>query len=801
MKRIFIRVSLFILSLCTLLIFPGHSRSQVWTNLGLYGGQIYDISIDPTNPGKVFAGSFMGAGLFVTLDGGNKWQPALMEERIKGEDTFKNHAVWAVKIAQSNSRVVWAAHNYWVASSTDGGETWAHIQNSTMQRDCTGCGGEGDNFRFCTALALDSRDPQTVYVGTRGPQGTYLKGAVYKTKDGGVTWTKMNQGADFDYSVTDLKIDPQNSATIWITTSSFGQGGVWAGSLYRSRDGGETWTAVFSVNTGMTSVAVQPDDSNIVFTGSGYGIIKHFFDGAQWQYLWPVIPEDVGCRMVEDIVFDPQNPRILYAPWKNPYFGDFLPKISRSVDAGVTWETYVVDYQFLTLAIDPMTPETVYGGDISLGVFKSGDHGQTWTPINKGINAVIVYDVAVDPKEPTHILAGTISGIYEKKQGSTWSRLLKYDTGSVEFDPRDSRTIYAGLWGYVAKTTDSGQGWAFSQYSDGTGKVYDIDVEPVEAGTFYIAVGSTGGAGAIYKTSNGGVSFSNILNGQNRSGQPYDFNAVKIDPSNSRHVFAGGGNFYAPKVYGDLWESTDAGATWTRNSLSTLDVIVNDLLIDPSNALILYAGCGYSGGVDVPVYKSTDAGSTWKESFIGIPADAAWNAVTDLAFHRQNTNVVYASTLEAGVYISPNRAANWLDLGMPEYSVFALSTGSLYAATQGGLQQCTGTGVIAGKLRDQANGGDISGATVFNDLGVKTFSINGEYMMVTPVGNFSVTAIKDGYANQSMGNVTVYGGDVSWADFSMEVGVSDPTVIPSSGGGGDIGGGGCFISTIFDGSR
>ena len=383
-----------------------------------------------------------------------------------------------------------------------------------------------------------------------------------------------------------------------------------------------------------------------------------------------------------------------------------------------------------------------------------------------------------------------------------WDRTSKnFPAGSVEFDPRDSATIYAGLWGYVAKTTDGGQGWAFSQYSDGTGKVYDIDVEPVEAGTFYIAVGSTGGAGAIYKTSNGGVSFSNVLTGQNRSGQPYDFNAVKIDPSNSRHVFAGGGNFYAPKVYGDLWESTDAGVTWTRNSLSTLDVIVNDLLIDPSNALILYAGCGYSGGVDVPVYKSTDAGSTWKESFIGIPADAAWNAVTDLAFHRQNTNVVYASTLEAGVYISPNRAANWLDLGMPEYSVFALSTGSLYAATQGGLQQCTGTGVIAGKLRDQANGGDISGATVFNDLGVKTFSINGEYMMVTPVGNFSVTAIKDGYANQSMGNVTVYGGDVSWADFSMEVGVSDPTVIPSSGGGGDIGGGGCFISTIFDGSR
>jgi photosystem II stability/assembly factor-like uncharacterized protein len=764
----------------------------------------------------------MGDGLFVTRDGGNNWQPVLMEERERGEDTFKNHAVWAVKIAQSSSLIVWAAHNYWVAGSTDGGETWTHILNSTMQRDCTGCGGEGDNFRFCTALAIDPTDPQTVYVGTRGPLGTYLKGGVYRTKDGGVTWTKLNQGTDFDYSVTDLKIDPQNSTTIWITTSSFGQGGVWAGSLYRSGDGGETWTAVFSVNAGMTSVAVQPDDSNIVFTGSGYGIIKHFFDGAQWQYLWPVIPEDVGCRVVEDIVFDPQNPRILYAPWKNPYFGDFLPKLSRSVDAGVTWETYVVDYQFLTLAIDPTAAETVYGGDANLGVFKSGNHGQTWTPKNNGINAVITYDVAVDPKEPTHILAGTISGIYEKKQGSAWSRILMYDTGAVEFDPRDSATIYAGLWGYVAKTTDGGQGWAFSRYSDGSGKVYDIEVDPVEAGTFYIAVGSTGSAGTIYKTSDGGVSFSNILTGQNLSGQPYDFNVVTIDPSNSRHVFAGGGNFYAPKVYGDLWESTDAGVSWTRNSLSTLDVIVNDLLIDPSNPLILYAGCGYSGGVDVPVYKSTDAGGTWKESFTGIPADASWNAVTDLAFHRLNTNIVYASTLEAGVYISPNKAKNWLNLEMPGYSVYAVSSGSLYAATSG-LWQCTGTGVIAGQIMDDVTKTGIDLATVYNDLGVKTLSINGEYMMVTPVGIFSVTAVKVGYANQAVENIKVYGGDVSWADLSMKAAVSDQEVIPVTpadgtgqvgipggvlyptttgmSGGGDIGGGGCFISTIADGSR
>ena len=61
--------------------------AEDWTNLGLYGGQIYDIAIDPTNPDKMFAGSYMGDGLFVTTDGGDSWQVvvAAEEEDMGGE--------------------------------------------------------------------------------------------------------------------------------------------------------------------------------------------------------------------------------------------------------------------------------------------------------------------------------------------------------------------------------------------------------------------------------------------------------------------------------------------------------------------------------------------------------------------------------------------------------------------------------------------------------------------------------------------------------------------------------------------
>jgi len=1060
------------LSICVPLLLPGSSMPQVWTNLGLYGGYIYDIAVDSTNPNKIFAGSYMGDGLFLTSDGGDNWQPVKMEHRYEGEDTFKNQAVFAVRIAQGDSNVVWAGHNYWVAKSTDGGKNWAHIRNSSMQRDCAGCGGSGDNFRFCKSLAIDPNNSLRLFVGTGGPAGTSSLGAVYRTEDGGSSWTKTNFGANLDYEVTSIAIDPKNSMTIWAATDSKGVGGVYAGSLYRSGDGGETWNKVMGLNSGFTSVAVKPDNSDIVFTGSGWGIIKVYFDGTAWQYQWPVIPETVGCRLVQDIVFDPQEPDVIYAAWRNSWFGDLLPKVSRSVDGGINWETYVVEPQFSTLAVSPTNGEIVYGGDTALGVFQSGDHGQTWMPINNGINAIIVYDVQTDPKDSTHILVGTISGVYEKKQGKDWSRILTYGAKSVEFHPQDSQRVFAGLEQYLAKTTDGGLQWSYSKVSNETRFINDISINPIDPEILYLAVDSYGGGGAIFKTENGGGSFSRILIGQNSEGQVYDFNTVTIDPSDTHHILSGGGNFYAPRVTGDLWESKDAGITWSRNSLGDLKVIVNALLIDPNNPEAIYAGCGYSAETDVPIYKSTDGGGTWRSSFAGIPGKreilhgiwgetgndvltvgwggtilhydgsnwtpmisgttkdledvwgssptsvfavgsggtilyydgniwtsivsgttevlygvwgsspmsvfavgsggtilyydgniwtpivsgttevlygvwgsssasafavgekgtilyydgnawtpmisgttaalwgvwgispgsvfavgengtilhfdkdhwtsmasgtdlglntvwgtssgdvysagematvlhfngkewlnsasfgtreafmgvwgsssenvffvgefgaiqrydsvqwtslrepgAKYNSVTDLKFHRLNTDVVYASTLGAGVYISPNQARNWLNLAAPDYDVRALSTGSLYAATQGGLHQCTGTGVIAGELRDRINGGVVNGATVFSDLGVKSLSVNGAYMMVNPVGEFSVTAVKDGYANQTMGKVTVYGGDVSWADFSLDAGVADPTVVPSGSAAGDIGGGGCFISTLFD---
>jgi len=162
----------------------------------------------------------------------------------------------------------------------------------------------------------------------------------------------------------------------------------------------------------------------------------------------------------------------------------------------------------------------------------------------------------------------------------------------------------------------------------------------------------------------------------------------------------------------------------------------------------------------------------------------AWASVVQVM--DSNKNVIYASTMLQGVYISPNQAANWLNLGAPEYLVNAISTSSLYAATEGGAYNCKGTGLAAGHVSDATSGINIHHAIVFSDFGIKTLSIYGDFMMVHPSGIFNFTVVADGHANYTIRNVTIFGGDVTWMDMAIEPGISDPEAEEKSSSGGSL---------------
>jgi len=261
---------------------------------------------------------------------------------------------------------------------------------------------------------------------------------------------------------------------------------------------------------------------------------------------------------------------------------------------------------------------------------------------------------------------------------------------------------------------------------------------------------------------------------------------IILDPADPKHLFAGGGDFYRPETSGDLWESIDGGKNWNLTGLRKK--VVNALLINPKNPKIMYAGCGNSTSAEVPLYKSTDGGKNWQASFAVIPGKLpsfavipiktpsllhydgdtrpvmrergiSNRAVTDLAFHRKDKDVIYASTYGAGVYISPDQAKNWLNLGTPEHNVHAISISSFLCATgtQGGMWSSGGH--IIGYVRDVVpphNG--IHPAEISNYLIFPTTTINknGFYCIISaPSGIFTLTATAHDYEMVTKPPVTV----------------------------------------------
>lgn len=1083
MRRLAAPVFFFVFS-CLALIQAARAE---WTDLGVHGGRVFDMAADPLVPSRIFAATYLGGGLFVSQDGGASWQVLRMDHLIEGEDTFEGQAVYAVEVAPGDSDVVWATHNYWAARSDDGGRTWRHIYNRAMQADCRNCAGTQDSYRLCRALAIDPFDPAVVYVGTGGPMGADHSGAVYKTEDGGVTWTKLNYGndpgnpADLDYRVEAVAVDPHHANIVWAVTNANGHDGMWDGTVYRSTDSGRTFEPITpKPTTGIvTSVAPKPDDPDVVFVTGTYGVIRLEFvpgedpDPGQWNASYPI----PGCWYGTDVAFSPTNPDTLYAVWYlSPGWGpDPGPKVSRSTDGGLTWETVTVGadvaYYFNTVAIDPFDPQQVYVGDDTLGVLRSLDQGRSWAPINQGLAAVLVYDLDVDAADTTHMIAASGSGLYERPAGSTvWQRMHNGDFRSARFAPGSGTTYYAGAYGALVRTSDAGASW---QYTAGLpGVVSDIAVDADHGATVFVTSGRQ-----LLRSLDGGLTFETILDGINQDGEHYSMNTVVIDPSDSRRLLAGGGDWYSPGTLGDLWESTDGGTAWRRTGLTR--VIVNAVLIDPRNPQTMYAGCGYSHNYTPPLYKSVDGGASWSEAARGLPnlkidingiwaagpsdlfavgesgtvfryegaavaslpsatpselldifglaPDAVWavgadgvvigydghawtlqesgvdvtlrgvwaaaadsvfvvgdggtirhsdgnrwtpmaaglsepkdlyavfgipggpvvavgqsgtivhrdpggddwsawasptdrnlyavwglsgddfyavgdqgtivhfdgtrwalvysgseedcfrgiwgsgpddlyvaagwrgrilhydgaewqatylpsglstvaidgaagnavfaaeddgglsmydgtrwsslrtpgspyRSVTDLAFHRSNPDIVYAATTRAGVYISPDQAGHWLGLGRPPSQVYAISSGSLYAGTGRGVFQLTGTGVVAGRVRDINDARPIDGAAVGTQLGMRCRTIAGNYMMVVPAGIFDLYALADNYQMGTATGLTVYGSDVTWWDFDMTPAAAfQPGDYPDNGSTyseSTSGGAYCFIGTL-----
>ena len=347
-----------------------------------------------------------------------------------------------------------------------------------------------NNNTFTCCIVFHPTQPSTIYVGTQN--------GVFKSTNGGRTWTAINNGLD-NRAVVALVIDPSTPSTLYVATSAL----LVNSGVYKSVDGGASWNRRVNGmdSTDIVSLAIDPTAPNTLYAGfrgnSGNRIYKTT-DGADG---WTAIG-NAPFLVADQLVIDPLNHTTLYVAdstslggvfkstnsgvtWAGVGFaqtGPFARSVSvspytagvvyadadqglfKSVNGGTSWTP--VPNRRGKIVFDPVSSTTLYllstAFSPSNGVFKSTDNGQTWVPMNKGLNSLVVTALAIDPSRPStlHLATTPVGG---------------NDAFVTKINPAGNALVYSTLLGGPLNPNDffsSNGTQGFGIAVDGSGSAY-----------------------------------------------------------------------------------------------------------------------------------------------------------------------------------------------------------------------------------------------------------------------------------------------------------------------------------------
>ncbi|MBZ5728082.1 MAG: IPT/TIG domain-containing protein [Acidobacteriia bacterium] len=383
------------------------------------------------------------------------------------------------------------------------------------------------------------------------------------------------------YAQQALAIDPSNPATLYAAE--------YGGGVFKSINGGASWTASSSglTNLGVLALVVDPSNPATLYAGTTKGgVFRSTNGGASWSASNPGLPYDVRA-----LAIDPWNPATLYAGIDA---GSNAGGVYKSSNGGASWSAsnsglFSVAYlPVFALAIDPSNPADLYAGKYDgYGVFKSSNGGASWSASNTGLPAIssansYVLALAIDRSNPTTLYAGTAFGygVFKSSNGgASWSAsnsglTTAFDSqiSALAIDPANPATIYAGTYlqgssGGVSKSSNGGTSWSASNNGLTAVGVNALAIDPWNPATLYAATG----AGTVFKSANGGASW-----------QPTGVStASSLFPSAAQASGAGfaltvnGSNFATDSIVqwnGSNRSTTFASATQLTASISASDV-------------------------------------------------------------------------------------------------------------------------------------------------------------------------------------------------------------------------------------
>jgi hypothetical protein len=415
------------------------------------------LAIDPTNPNTLYLTETL-SGVHKSTNGGSNWVAA-----NAGLPTTQEF-VSPVAVDPANPNTLYVATRVNIYRSSNGGLTWsatgtdigpggsgwivADPHRSGVAYAQTGKGivrsmdgaatfepySQAVRALSVSALAIDPTNSGYMFAGSGGQ--------VYKTSDAAATW--LSAGGSFGDLVTAIAVDPQTTTTLYAGTGGPDCGDPGPPGIFKSVDGGWSWTNVQQRSGCVFSLALDPQNSATVYAGNNnLGVSKTTDGGVNWSAANVGLPTGRFGSIVTAIATDPQNPGAVYAASGSSLF--------KSSDGAVSWTDTGLASTVIALAVDPQNTAAVYAATAN-GLFKTADGGSTWRQLSTEVcNALVV-----DPRNTAAIYAGTDDGVLQSTDGGvTWQALA----GSPQLvrvlmlDPRDSAMIYAGGPGGLFATT------------------------------------------------------------------------------------------------------------------------------------------------------------------------------------------------------------------------------------------------------------------------------------------------------------------------------------------------------------
>ena len=643
-------------------------------------GRVDDLAVLESNPAVFYVGTATG-GLWKTVNNGTTWT-------VHFDDLDDVVSIGDIAINPNDANTVWVGSGEnnnrqsgsWgsgIFKSTDGGETWKPMGLATS--------------KHIARIIVDPVDHDVVYVAALGSLwGRGGERGVYKTTDGGLTWSRVLH-VDDDTGATELVMDPANNKVLYAATyqrrrATWGFNGGGPGSgMWKSSDAGRTWSRLTNgVPTGplgRIGMDVYRANPNIIYARLEHekesGTYRSDDAGLTWRKMSNVNPRPMYFSQIR---IDPTNDLRVYVLGVQLHISD---------DGGKTFvENGTMHSDHHAMWINPKNPNHIIDGNDG-GVGISWDKGATWEGIYN-MDLGQFYHITYDMESPYNVCGGLQDNYtwcgpsaVRSRTGianDQWFQIHGGDGFEAQIDPKNSRIIYAesqdGNISRVDKISNErksirplpARGEPPLRWNWNT----PILMSPHDPATIYVA------ANKVFKSTDRGQSWTAISpdlttatdrEGLTLMGQTAkEFTIAKHDGVQSY------GNIVqlveSPKNAGVLYAGTDDGKvhmtkdgkTWTditsRFKGVPANAYVSRLSASAHDVNVVYATFDNHRADDYGtyVYASVDGGNNFRSIGEGIPKG---HTVTAMAEDPKNPSVLYSGS-EFGLFVSPDRGGRWL---------------------------------------------------------------------------------------------------------------------------------------------